>query len=286
MKLIVLFLGVVLVFFSCKETRKDTVSELFHEWSGKQIIFPNHSVFTIQGKDTVDMPYLSSSYTIVIYIDSLGCTSCKLQLHKWKNWMKDLEGNNVSILFYIHPQNKKELNYILYRDKFIYPVCIDENDEFNRLNHFSSNISFQTFLLDKDNKVVAIGNPVHNPKVKLYLNIIQGNKDIPDSAKKIKTEVTVKNPNISFGEFDWKQEQIVEFEINNVGNKFLVIEDVSFSCGCISVDYTKEPIMPGKSVMLTVTYKAEHLEYFKKTLTVYCNTEYSPITLTLSGEAK
>ena len=27
-------------------------------------------------------------------------------------------------------------------------------------------MTFQTFLLDKDNKVAAIGNPVHNPKEK------------------------------------------------------------------------------------------------------------------------
>lgn len=38
-------------------------------------------------------------------------------------------------------------------------------------------MNFHTFLLDKDNKVLAIGNPIHNPKVKeLYLKIIQGEK--------------------------------------------------------------------------------------------------------------
>ena len=34
---------------------------------------------------------------------------------------------------------------------------------------------FQTFLLDKDNKVVVIGNPIHNLKVRdLYLQKIAG----------------------------------------------------------------------------------------------------------------
>lgn len=36
---------------------------------------------------------------------------------------------------------------------------------------------YQTFLLDAGNKVVAIGNPIHNDRIKkLYLDIISGNK--------------------------------------------------------------------------------------------------------------
>jgi hypothetical protein len=52
----------------------------------------------------------------------------------------------------------KELRYLTRRDKFTYPVCFDEQDELNRLNRFPSDMTFQTFLLDKENKVVAIGN--------------------------------------------------------------------------------------------------------------------------------
>lgn len=50
-------------------------------------------------------------------------------------------------------------------------------------NSFERNISlfqkseFQTLLLDRNNRIVAIGNPVHNPKIKdLYLKIIQGKR--------------------------------------------------------------------------------------------------------------
>lgn len=48
------------------------------------------------------------------------------------------------------------------RDKFDIPVYIDSEDRFNRLNRFPSDPIFHTFLLDKDNKVAVIGNPVHN----------------------------------------------------------------------------------------------------------------------------
>jgi len=82
----------------------------------------------------------------------------------------------------------------------IYPVCFDEKDDFNRLNHFPGEMTFQTFLLDKDNKVVAIGNPVHNPKLKeLYLKILTGGK-----AEKVEipmTEVSMDVASIDFGSF-------------------------------------------------------------------------------------
>ena len=43
------------------------------------------------------------------------------------------------------------------------------------MNKFPQDITFQTFLLDQDNKVKVIGNPVHNLAVRdLYLKQIAG----------------------------------------------------------------------------------------------------------------
>lgn len=49
-------------------------------------------------------------------------------------------------------------------------------------------MNFQTFLLDRNNRVIAIGNPIYNPKVKeLYLKIIKGEKiERRDESKVIK----------------------------------------------------------------------------------------------------
>ena len=30
-------------------------------------------------------------------------------------------------------------------------------------------MEYQTFLLDRDNKIIAIGNPIHNSKLKIYI---------------------------------------------------------------------------------------------------------------------
>lgn len=79
----------------------------------------------------------------------------------------------------------------------------------NKLNHFPTDMAFHTFLLDKENKVVAIGNPIHNSKVKeLYLKIIQGEKiGEKDEDKTIRTKVDISKALISLGKFDWQKEQ-------------------------------------------------------------------------------
>lgn len=290
-KKVAIYIVVSLILFSSCQNGIKNVEQLVREWEGKEIQFPPNSVFTVQGKDTIEYMGNSSSYKIVTYVDSIGCTSCKLQLLSWEEFIHRVDSvsyGKVSFLFYFHPKDKSELRLIFRRDNFEYPVCLDENDCFNKLNHFPSDMMFQTFLLDRDNKVLAIGNPVHNFKVKeLYLKIIKGEKiERRDESKVIKTEVDASNISVSLGRFDWQEEQKATFILKNVGDKPLVIQDVATSCGCTTVAYSKEPALPGKEIALEVVYKAEHPEHFDKTITVYCNTENSPLVLKISGDAK
>lgn len=281
-----LFFFICVLFVSCSETEKERIGRLVNEWSDKEVVFPENSYFVSLNKDTMYLP--KSEYTIVTYVDSIGCTSCKLKLMEWRRLIAQVDSaNNTSVLFFLHPKDEKEIVYALRRDNFTYPVCIDEKDTFNKLNKLPHDEMFQTFLLDKNNKVVAIGNPVHNPKVKeLYLKIIMGDKAAPQKEVKIQTSVMCSNSIVDMGKFDWHQEQKATFTLTNTGNSPLVVTDVITSCGCTTVDYGKEPVRPGKSLELKVQYKADHPEHFDKTITVYCNTETSPIKLRITGNAE
>ena len=284
------FLGlcVCLLMVSCSESEKERLSRLVQEWEGKEILFPAHSTFTIQGKDTVDFDFKGAAYTIVTYIDSVGCTSCKLQLHRWKELVKEVDSltnGNVPFLFYFHPKDIKELRYLTRRDAFTYPVCFDEKDDFNRLNRFPSEMMFQTFLLDKENRVIALGNPIQNPKVKeLYLNLIEGMGE--STSKKRLTTVSINSTVIDFGSFPKEEKQERSFILTNTGNGLLVIQDIVTSCGCTKVEYSKEPVRPGETLEVKVIYEAEQAEHFNKTVTVYCNADNSPFRLAVKGAAK
>lgn len=194
----------------------------------------------------------------------------------------------MKFLFFFTPEKKRDLWGTLKSEEFVYPICIDEKDSLNKLNHFPSDMMFQTFLLDKNNKVLAIGNPIHNPHIKeLYLKIIRGEQiEKEDKSKRIKTRVDVDKTSVSMGNFGWQEEQKAVFALKNTGDNLLVIQDVTTSCGCTTVAYSREPVQPGGEATLEVAYKAEHPGYFKKTITVHCNAEPSPVKLTITGNAE
>lgn len=145
---------VVGVVVACVRRKNDAMVYWVKEWNGREIVIPDNLNFTVYGKDTVQYPK-HLQYTIVGYVDSAGCFSCKLQLPMWKNFICQLDSiypGKVSVLLFLHSKSKSELLYVLKNNGFDYPVCIDENDGFNRLNHFPPDMAY------KDNREKAISN--------------------------------------------------------------------------------------------------------------------------------
>ena len=173
MKPLLYILSIFFLLTSCKEDKKDQFARLVQEWQGKEIVFPQDMAFTRFVTEQVEYRIPDAEYKVLIYVDSTGCTSCKLQLPKWKEliaYVDSATNSNIPFIFVFQSKDDKELRYILKRDNFNRPVCIDRDSQLDKLNKFPQDITFQTFLLDRDNKVKVIGNPVHNLAVKdLYL---------------------------------------------------------------------------------------------------------------------
>lgn len=286
-------LVLLLVFCSCGDRRKNYIDCIVEEWIGKEVLFPSNATYSVLGeRDTINLLQLKTGYRIISYVDSKGCINCKLQLPYWKKFINEVDSvcidSKIPFLFYFHPKNESELYSLLKSYNFTYPICVDANDSLNKLNRFPADMMFQTFLLDSNNTVLAIGNPILNPKIReLYLDIIQGKKVKLNNRKNVtQTKIKVDKVSASLGAFDYRKAQKVIFTLENVGDNPLFVENVSTSCGCISVNYVKEPIRSGNRLSLEMTYTAEHPEHFDKTITVYCNAVSSPIKLSISGNAE
>lgn len=268
------------------------VIDMIKYWNNKQIQFPSNIQFTSLGQEVPSLLNKKWDYAIVSYTDSLGCTSCKLQLKRWKMLIskkEEIKDKNVEVLLFLHPSSYKDILTFLKDEHFDYPVCIDMNDSFNHLNKIPVNdMAFQTFLLDKNNRIIAIGNPAYNSKIEdLYFNIIKGKPILSTNSQKTSiTTVSLPSRLLKLGTFPWQQPQTATFSFKNTGTLPLVIQDVSTSCGCTTVEYDPKPVQPGGSLDIQVTYKAEHPEHFDKTVTVYCNAEDSPIVLKIQGNAE
>lgn len=283
---------IAILLLSCKEPEQNRIARLVNEWNGKTIQFPDSICLTSYAGDTVMTKYTRerSSYTILNYVDTIGCVSCRLQLPRWKTMMEELDSlypTRVTCLMVIYPKGKRKLIKHLKNNQFNYFVYIDERDTLNRMNKFLNEEDFGTFLLDKNDKIVAIGNPVLKPRVRdLYFNIISGETVVSSVDKEVLTVISFDKNKVDLGNFSWNKERETEFVISNVGKLPLVINDVITSCGCTTVDYTKKPVIPGDNIILKIKYKAEQPEHFNKTITVYCNAESAPFKLNISGNAK
>lgn len=74
------------------------------------------------------------------------------------------------------------------------------------------------------------------------------------------------------------------FEVRNEGDKPLLIEMVTTTCGCTKVTWTKKLIAPGSVGTIDVTYSNdEGPQHFDKTLKVYTDAEPKPRVLHLRG---
>lgn len=171
-----LVMAAILSATSCREDKKASAEKLVMEWIGKEIVFPPEPGCSYMGTDTLCPDPGNAPYKVLVYTDSVGCTSCRLNLHLWKIYMeevdKDLPGQ-VDFLFYFQPKNRKELGHILRREGLKRTVFIDEKGELNRINSFPEGMVYQCFLLDRDNKVLSIGSPALNPTIwELYKQVI------------------------------------------------------------------------------------------------------------------
>ena len=87
-----------------------------------------------------------------------------------------------------------------------------------------------------------------------------------------------------FGVVLWKHPATASFQIKNDGDKPLGISNVTTSCGCTVAYWTKEPIAPGATGVVTSPFDAKALGHFYKDIGVYCNASARPIYLMLRGE--
>ncbi|OON67032.1 DUF1573 domain-containing protein [Hymenobacter sp. CRA2] len=75
-----------------------------------------------------------------------------------------------------------------------------------------------------------------------------------------------------------------EFKFKNTGNQPVVISNVQASCGCTTPDWTKTPILPGKTGFVRAAYNsAGRPGQFNKTVTITSNAATPTLMLTIKG---
>ena len=106
---------------------------------------------------------------MVVYYYSISCSPCLISnLLHWSDivtYSKEL-AYKFYILFIFDSQKHEQREIYLKFKELDYPFFMDEEYVFSRLNkNIPKDDKLHTFLLDKNNKVVLVGNPVDNAKL-------------------------------------------------------------------------------------------------------------------------
>lgn len=80
---------------------------------------------------------------------------------------------------------------------------------------------------------------------------------------------------------------IKEFRFVNKGDAPLVIKKITKSCSCMSVVYSRKPVMPGQSAVIKIKYEPHKVEpgIFHKAIQIYSNESTEVRLITIQGNS-
>ncbi len=100
-------------------------------------------------------------------------------------------------------------------------------------------------------------------------------------------EIKFEKTTHDFGTFSENSPKVTcKFQFTNVGNGPLVIHQAIASCGCTVPQYPKEPIKPGETGEVTITYNGagKFPGKFRKSITLRTNGKTEVVRLYVEGE--
>ena len=87
-----------------------------------------------------------------------------------------------------------------------------------------------------------------------------------------------------YGDVPYNGNGECEFRFTNTGTEPLLIQKPKSSCGCTIPSWPNEPILPGESEVIKVTYKTNRVGQINKTVTVTSNAlKNSTMVLRIKG---
>ncbi len=88
----------------------------------------------------------------------------------------------------------------------------------------------------------------------------------------------------NLGQIEWKHPVDVQYVISNTGTAPLVLTDIEPDCACTVAQWTQTPIAPGEKGTVSLTFDAEALGRFRKSVAILTNAAPQAIYLHFQGE--
>lgn len=156
---------------SCNNKSHETEKAVSH-FMGQSIILPKTSK-TLYRDSLYKKQLLRKEPKLKITTLLWGdCHSCIKDLKEWEDFYQySNTKENIEIMFYLFTSDLDFFRENLYTENiYNFPLIIDQKNNYMVKNDIPFNKKlFQTFLLDSNNRVILVGNPIYSDKLmKLY----------------------------------------------------------------------------------------------------------------------
>lgn len=93
-----IYLLLLVLLFGCNDTK---IKREIQQLQSKAISFPYNMNFTIHGRDTLISEYVENGLKLVIYTDSVECSSCVIsKMYLWNSIIENTELYKDKLKFY------------------------------------------------------------------------------------------------------------------------------------------------------------------------------------------
>ncbi|MDE6514255.1 MAG: DUF1573 domain-containing protein [Muribaculaceae bacterium] len=269
---------------------RQEVEACLREWIGRQVELPTDvGYFTTKG-DSADSQFPTEEFKILRYVGRDGCSSCKLHLHIYPQVLAELKertGCPVGFVCIVNPADMNEIRRLLWRDNSAgLTMWVDEADSLNSINIFPEIGDLQTFLLDGENRVLAVGDPAVNPRVMRLFADVLGSDSIRGRGAMALTELVAYAQEKEFGTVGAGDTARCEFRITNAGRGEFVLDRVVTSCDCTTAQLSADTIRPGQSAVLSVVFsEKDPIGEFYRTVSIFGNTRQE-LMVEITGTVK
>ncbi len=118
-------------------------------------------------------------------------------------------------------------------------------------------------------------------KDKNTIAVVREKANDPSCGPKIEFSETTHD----FGTINTKDGGFYVFHYSNIGDQPLIVSDVLTNCGCLSTQWSPEPLNPGQSDSISIQITTQQLGNLMKAVVIRSNAANEPVvTLRMTGK--
>ena len=136
---------------------------------GREFIFPDNIKSQRLVMDDTLVELYDNTYSVVVYLDSTNCIPCKLSLPKWEEFVNQYDScQELNFICAVRVTDEREIAILQKQQRSRLPIYMDKNGFIESNNHIDAG-DVNVFLLDTNNRIIAIGDPLTNLMIeKIY----------------------------------------------------------------------------------------------------------------------